>query len=122
MYIPGGRDPYAGRSAKTVLYVKLCTYQEEGTRMQGGVRRRCYINMCMYMEEGTRIARAECEDGAKIHIYATLQMIENELLCVTYMYVCVRDTKGMLDVLLYMIVKTSDTGHVYSYQHQLNSN
>jgi len=90
--------------------------------MQGGVRRRCYINMCIYMEEGTRITRAECEDGATIHIYATLQMIENEWLCVTYMYVCVRDTKGMLDVLLYMVLETSDTGHVYSYQHQLNSN
>ena len=49
-------------------------------------------------------------------------MSENEWLCVTYMYVCVRDTKGMLDVLSYMVLETSDTSHVYSYQHQLNSN
>jgi len=63
-------------------YIKMCIYicQEEGTRMQGGVRRRCYIKMCIYIcqEEGTRMARAECEDGATIHIYATLSMIENE--------------------------------------------
>ena len=99
--------------------IKMCVYiyQEEGTRMLGGVRRRCYINVCIYiyMEEGTRITRAECEDGATIHIDVTLQMIENEWLCVTYMYVCVRDTKGMLDVLSYMVLETSDTGHVYSY-------
>ena len=40
-------------------------------------------------------------------------------MCDIYVCVCVRDTKGMLDVLLYMIVKTSDTGHVYSYQHKI---
>jgi len=50
------------------IYINVYIYQEEGTRMQGGVRRRCYINMCLYMEEGTRIARAECEDGATIYI------------------------------------------------------
>ena len=55
-----------------------------------------------------------------IHICATLQMIENEWLCV--ICVCVCDTKGMLDVLLYMVLGTSDTGHVCIYQHQLNSN
>ena len=76
VYVYGGRDPYAGRSAKTVL-------------------RYIYIYIC------------------------NVQMIENEWLCVTDMYVCVRDTNGMLDVLLYMIVNTSDTGHVYSYQHKL---
>jgi len=36
--------------------------------------------------------------------------------------VCVCDTKGMLDTLLYMVAETSDTGHVCIYQHQLNSN
>ena len=41
----------------------------------------------IYQEEGTRIARAECEDGAMIHIFATLQMIENEWLCVICMCV-----------------------------------
>jgi len=46
--------------------------------MQGGVRRRCHINTCISMEEGTRMARAECEDGATILVYATLQLIENE--------------------------------------------
>ena len=56
------------------------------------------------------------------YIYATLQMIENEWPCMTYIYVCVRDIKGMLDVSLCMVLKTSDTGHVYSYQQQLNSN
>jgi len=34
----------------------------------------------------------------------------------------VRDTKGMLDVLFYMVMEIYDTGHVFSYQHQLNSN
>ena len=66
------------------VHLDVCVYilygKEEGTRMQGGVRRRCYIKMCIYIcqEEGTRMARAECEDGAAIHIYATLSMIENE--------------------------------------------
>ena len=47
-------------------------------------------------------------------------------MCDIYVCVCVRvyvcDTKGMLDVLLYMVLETSDTGHVCIYQYQLNSN
>jgi len=101
-----------GRSAKTVMYIS-------------------------YWEEGTRIARAECEDGAisiilggrdpyctggvrrrcyDIHIFVSLQIIENKWLCVMYMCVWVCDTKGMLDVLLYMVLETPDTGHVCIYQ------
>ena len=107
------------------------------------MRRRCYINISggrdrygtggggrrgIYHISGGRDpdCRAECEDGATIYICAILQMIETEWLCVIYVcvcaYVCVCDTKGMLDTLLYMVAETSDTGHVCIYQHQLNSN
>ena len=70
-----------GRSAKTVLYIILGGRDPYCT---GGVRRRCY----------------------NIHIFTSLQMIENEWLCV--IYICVCDTRGMLDVLSYMIMKTSE--------------
>ena len=53
-----------GRSAKTVLYIILGGRDLYGT---GGVRRRCY----------------------DIHIIVSLQMIENECLCVIQMCVCV---------------------------------
>ena len=56
----------------------MCMYMEEGTRMQGGVRRRCYMLKCVYIRRKGPVCRAECEDGATIHIYATLLMIENE--------------------------------------------
>ena len=70
-----------GRSAKTVLYKYIWrTGPVRHRRGEDGVP-------IIYQEEGTRIARAECEDGATM--YATLQMIENEWLCVIYMYVCV---------------------------------
>ena len=106
----------------------------------GGVRRRCYIHISggrdRYNTEGgerwgiyhilggrdphcTGGVRRRCYD---IHIFVSLQMIENKWLCVMYMYVCVCDTEGMLDVLLYMVLETSDTGHVCIYQYQLNSN
>ena len=48
-------------------------------------------------------------------------------MCDIYMNVCVRvgvcvcDTKGMLDVFVYMVLETSDTGHVCTYQYQLNN-
>ena len=74
------------------------------------------------------MARAECEDGAiyhmgrkgpvwhggvrrrcyDIHIIASLQIIENEWLCVIQMYMCVCDPRGMLDVLSYMTMKPSE--------------
>ena len=41
-----------------------------------------------------------------IHIFASLQMIKNEWLCVIHMCVC--DIRGILDVLSYMIMKTSE--------------
>jgi len=53
-----------GRSMKTVLYIILGGRDPYCT---GGVRRRCY----------------------DIHRIASLQMIENEWLCVIPMYVCV---------------------------------
>ena len=88
----GRKGPvWHGRSAKTVLYIILGERDPYGT---GGVRRRCY----------------------DIHIFVSLQMIENKWLCVMYMYVCVCDTKGMLDVLLYMVLETPDTGLVCIYQ------
>jgi len=98
----GGRDPYGtgGVRRRCYVYIILGGRDPYGT---GGVRRRCYIS---YWEEGTRMARAECEDGAII--IASLQMIENEWLCVIQMCACVCDTRGMLDVLSYMIMKTSE--------------
>jgi len=35
--------------------VHICFIEEEGTRMLGGVRRRCYMLKRIYMEEGTRM-------------------------------------------------------------------
>ena len=35
--------------------------------------------------------------------------------------VCVCDTKDMLDVLLYMVMETSGTGYMCTYQYQLNN-
>jgi len=74
----GRKGPvWHGRSAKTVLYIILGGRDPYGT---GGVRRRCY----------------------DIHLIASLQMIENDWLCVILMCVC--DTRGMLEVLSYIIV------------------
>jgi len=42
-------------------------------------------------------------------------------MCDIYVCVCVCDTKGMLDVLLYMVMETSDTGYMCTYQYQLNN-
>ena len=42
-------------------------------------------------------------------------------MCDIYVNVCVCDTKGMLGVLLYMVVETSDTGYMCTYQYQLNN-
>jgi len=65
IYHVGRKGPvWHGRSAKTVLYIMLGGRDLYGT---GGVRRRCY----------------------DIHIIASLQMIENEWLCVIQMCVCV---------------------------------
>ena len=74
------REPVGG--GKTVLlsyihatYIILGGRDPYGT---GGVRRRCY----------------------DIHVIASLQMIENEWLCVIQMCMCmcVCDTRGMLNV------------------------
>jgi len=54
--------------------------------MLGGVRRRCY----------------------DIHLIASLQMIDNEWLCVIQMCMCVCDTGGMMDESLYMTMKPSE--------------
>ena len=43
-------------------------------------------------------------------------------MCDVCVCVCVCDTKGMLDVLLYMVMETSDTGYMCTYQYQLNDN
>jgi len=67
--------------------------------MQGGVRRRCYNTyICNFTND--------------------LRMNDY----VWYICMYVRDTKGMLDVLFYMVMEISDTGYVFSYQYQLNSN
>ena len=44
--ILGGRDPYAGRSAKTVPYKYVYIYGGRDPYGTGGVRRRCY-NTCI---------------------------------------------------------------------------
>ena len=105
IHILGGRDPYAraecedgavnhigrkgpvwhGRSAKTVLYIILGGRDPYGT---GGVRRRCYDTHCILTKDWEWMA-----------------------MCDTY--VCVCDTRGMLEVLSYIIVKTSE--HRFSW-------
>ena len=117
------------------LYIYIMLWRK-GPYCTGGVRRRCYINISEGRDrygtggEGRRgiyhISERDlyCTGGVRrrcydIHIFATLQMIENEWLCV--MCVCVWDTRGMLDVLLYMVMETSDTGYMYTYQYQLNN-
>ena len=42
-------------------------------------------------------------------------------MCDMCVRVCVCDTNGMLDVLLYMVMETSDTGYMCTYQYQLNN-
>ena len=63
------------RTDMVLLCIYTLCYGGRDPYCTGGVRRRCYDR----------------------HIIASLQMIENEWLCVIQMCVC--DTRGMLDVL-----------------------